>query len=101
MSERDIQVAIQMAASEDGHRLLRNNVGMLPDRNGRMVRYGLGTGSSDLIGWDSSGRFLAIEVKRPGQRATADQSLFLAAVRTAGGLAGVAHSVTEARAIWS
>lgn len=101
MSERDIQAQIQLAATQDGHRLLRNNVGALEDRNGRLVRYGLGTGSSDLIGWTRTGRFLAIEVKAPHGKPTDQQRLFIAAVQDAGGLAGIAHSVEEARAIWS
>jgi hypothetical protein len=99
MNERDIQVAIQLEASKAGHRLMRNNVGMLRDINGTPVRFGLGIGSSDLIGWTSSGAFLAIEVKYK-TAATEAQLAFIAAVLAAGGKAGIAHNIDEARAIW-
>ena len=99
MSERDIQQAILLAASADGHRLFRNNSGSLQDRNGRWVSFGLCVGSSDLIGFSATGRFLAIEVKDKG-KPTAEQLAFIAMVRRHDGLAGVAHSVAEARAIW-
>lgn len=44
------------------------------------------------------GRFLAIETKRPGQKPTAAQLRFLGMVQEAGGLALVAHDVTEVEA---
>ncbi len=104
MSEGDIQRAIQIAATTDGHRLLRNNNGALNDATGRLVRYGLGTGTSDLIGWTADGRFLAIECKSPGAYTSPDrlaaQQRFIDAVNAAGGRAGFATSVAEARAIW-
>lgn len=99
MSESTIMRSIQIAASNEGHRLFRNTVGVLQDRNGKYVRYGLCPGSSDLIGWRADGRFLAIEVKA-NTKATDEQVAFIDAVRAAGGLAGIAHSVDEARKIW-
>mgnify|MGYP001557917179 CR=1 FL=1 len=88
-------------------RLFRNNVGALTDINGRLIRYGLFRGSSDLVGWRTmSGcgcaRFLAIEVKAPGPRpttATPEQVNFLSVVRASGGLAGIARSIEEAESI--
>lgn len=97
-------------------RLWRNNVGVLTDRTGRPVAYGLGSeggrampGTSDAIGLhtititpDMVGRqvavFVAIEVKDLGQLTTA-QRAFLLAVQRAGGIAGVARSVDDARRI--
>jgi penicillin-binding protein-related factor A (putative recombinase) len=62
------------------------------------TRYGLCKGSSDLIGIHK-GRFLAIEVKRPGAKATPQQLLFLTLVQKYGGISGIATSVEEAEAI--
>jgi len=42
------------------------------------------------------GRFLAIEVKRPGGRTTELQEVWLARIRAAGGIAFVARSAYEA-----
>lgn len=97
-TEKTIQNEIMLAvgASPRG-RVWRNNTGMLPDRFGAMVRYGLCVGSSDLIGiWD--GRFLAVEVKKPGKKASKEQEAFLGIVRKFGGIAFVAHSAAEAMA---
>ncbi len=97
-------------------RLWRNNVGMLRDRNGRPVAFGLGSwggevvsGPSDVIGHhtititpDMVGRqvavFVAIEAKDLGQLKP-KQRAFLLAVHRAGGLAGVARSTDDARRI--
>src|SRR3989304_190556 len=86
----------------------------MPGEKGRsrLVRFGGMKGMSDLIGWrmitvtmiarDQSswpGRYavwVALEVKRPGQDATAEQQAFLDAGRVAGGLAAVVHSAAEA-----
>jgi hypothetical protein len=62
---------------------------------GRFVRFAGAKGLSDIIGLvPPSGRLLAVEVKRPGGRLTADQRGFLDAVAAAGGLALV---ITDAR----
>lgn len=92
-----------------GLRLFRNNVGVLRDREGRAVRFGLHPGSSDLIGWrtvtvtpDMIGQrvavFTALEVKAPGgtHKVTAEQRQFLDIVEAAGGIAGVARSPSQA-----
>lgn len=95
--------SIMRECSHGTVRLFRNNVGKLPDVQGRWVNYGLGVGSSDLIGInmqpDGVGRFVAIEVKVPGKNATKEQQSFLDMVRSLGGQAGVAHNVEEAVAI--
>ena len=43
------------------------------------------------------GQFIAIEVKRPGQKPTLDQQAFLAAVKANGGIAFVATSIDDVR----
>ena len=112
MSARSDESAIQQAIrllSRGPVRLFRNNTGALKDQTGRLVRYGLCTGSSDLLGFrsleitpDMVGTtvavFTAIEVKDRG-RATPEQQAFIAMVQAAGGLAGVARSVDDARSI--
>lgn len=107
--ELAVQNHIRLALGGGAARLFRNNTGALKDASGRLVRYGLCTGSSDLIGWrtititpDMVGQklalFTAIEVKDRG-RPTSPQLRFIEQVQRAGGLAGVARSVAEAQAI--
>ena len=98
-SEAAISNAIRMEASRKGMRLFRNNVGQLLDDRGVPVRYGLANDSpalnkalksSDLIGWDATGRFLSVEVKAEGWRFTGTarelaQERWLQMVTAAGG----------------
>lgn len=99
----------------------RNNSGALKDATGRLVRYGLGDGSADLIGCvsvalyariihpfpDGSGYsiesrkvrvgvYVAIEMKRPGKTATPEQRAWLDLYASRGAITGVAHSAEEA-----
>lgn len=89
--------------------LWRNNNGAMVDKDGRLVRYGLGNDSksisevlksSDLIGLTGDGRFLAVEVKAPGWRYTATsrevaQARFLRRVIEHGGIGIFATSVAD------
>ena len=110
MAEAHIQQAIRLELSRGPVRLWRNNTGALRDQNGRMVTFGLCPGSADLIGYrqvtitpemvgQTLAVFCAIEVKAPGGRATQEQLRFLQHVQDAGGRAGIAYSVDEARAV--
>lgn len=107
--ELAVQNTIRLAVGRGATRLFRNNTGALKDPSGRLVRYGLCKGSSDLIGYrtititpDMVGQqvavFAAIEVKDRGAP-TPEQLQFIAQVQAAGGLAGVARSVADAQAI--
>jgi hypothetical protein len=107
-SEAAAQAAIREAAAYIGITLFRNNSGVLPNPNGRPVRFGLANDepnlnarvkSSDLIGWhEPSGRFVSIEVKAPGWRGPrTDREL--AQQRRAGGIAGFATCVGDLYAI--
>lgn len=89
-SEAWAQSAIRLEASRKGVYLWRNNVGVLEDRTGRPVRYGLANDSktlnetmksADLIGirpmvielhhvGHTLGRFVSREVKEPGWQYT-------------------------------
>jgi hypothetical protein len=73
----------------------RNETGMTRHENG-FVRYGLCPGSADVIGVGPGGRFLALEVKKPGGRLTEKQQQFLDLVRRYGGIAGSVTSADEA-----
>ncbi len=92
-------------------RLWRNSVGRLQDRFGRWITYGLGVGSSDLIGYhvrlitpEMVGQkvavFTAIEVKKPGRDTThADhlrrQQAWIDAVVVDGGIGRIVRSEEE------
>lgn len=108
-AETTLQQQIRLAlGTRSDLRLFRNQVGQLPDpRTGRPVQFGLARGSADLIGWrtvvvtpDMVGQrlavFTSIEVKTPTGRLTPAQHNWQAAVRSAGGIAGVARSVKDA-----
>jgi hypothetical protein len=95
-TEKEIQNGIRVALSNAGAIVWRNNVGLTgEDPTGRRTRYGLCVGSSDLIGI-YRGKFLAVEVKRPGGKATREQLYFLDIIRRNGGIAGIVHSAEEA-----
>lgn len=81
-----------LAATASGARVWRNNVGIYQTADtARTVRCGLCPGSADLIGLTASGRFLAIECKRPrGGRVSAEQRRWLDLVTSMGGIAVVA-----------
>ena len=107
--EHVVQNQIRLALSNGPVRLFRNNTGALRDQSGRLVRFGLCKGSSDLIGWTSIeiteemvgekvAVFTAIEIKDKG-KATDDQLRFIQRVNEAGGLAGIARCVASATRI--
>ena len=110
-SERDIQAQILLALSHGPTRLLRVNAGVawqgtVIERTAhRLVLarpYAIrlaAPGVPDLIGWTEGGRFVAVEVKGPRGRVTDEQAAFIDLVRRSGGLAGVARSVADARAV--
>lgn len=79
-SESNVQARVRLEAARKGVRLFRNNSGVLEDRNGRPVRFGLGNDSAaanellkspDLVGWrrtvitqDMVGTVVAVVVLR-------------------------------------
>jgi hypothetical protein len=105
MTESLLQSGIRNAlALVSDLRLYRNNSGM-SIRGGhkrRAIRYGLfnalfPTGSSDLVGiLKPSGRFIALEVKRPGQKLKPEQEAWLADAREFGAFAAVVDSIESA-----
>lgn len=98
MSEKESELMrkIQVAVSEAGGRVFRNNSGYAELAHGRWLKYGVGNpGGSDLIGWTSEGKFLAIEVKSKKGILTEQQSNFINEVNRSGGIAFMARSVEE------
>ena len=100
--------SIRLALGQSpGVKMFRQNVGAYKDpHSGRVIRYGLATGSADLIGWQSVlitqdmvgqrfARFVSVEVKAPKGRLTPEQETWRAAVLKAGGIAVVARSVED------
>jgi hypothetical protein len=118
VTERDIQNDILRECSRGGVRLLRVNAGLayqgriLEQTPARLVLspwYPIklaAEGVSDLIGWSTVNEqsvariaiFTAIEVKDRGKPSDV-QLAFIDTVRRAGGRAGVARSVEEAKLI--
>ena len=110
--ETVLQNAIRLALSAEcpDSVMFRNHCGALRSSDGRMVQFGLHPGSPDLVGWRSieitpdmvghrAAIFTGIEIKTLTGRIRADQLLFLDRLRCAGGIVGVARSVTEAVSI--
>lgn len=101
--ERDIQAEIMLALGRK-YRLWRSNSGKwrVVDkpcaRCAQRARWieGAPTGCADLVGIGPNGRFLGVEVKRPGETQSDEQINFEAMVRTHGGIYVVAHSRDEA-----
>jgi hypothetical protein len=107
MLERDIQRACLDYLSYRGIFAWRNNnVGICDPRTGAFRFHGL-RGVSDILGIFPQtvdtvghgrqifGNFLAIEVKQPGKKPTADQQAFLDAISQRGGIGICVHSVEE------
>ena len=127
MSEHTTQQRILLACGSGNVRLWRNNVGtgwagqatkvtpgnlravsqaLRPGdvviRQGRLLHAGLCVGSSDLIGYRVVNRvaqFVALEVKSPTGRPTAQQTQFLEHIQAAGGCAGIVRSVDDAQTV--
>lgn len=73
-SEADTQQRVRVCASEQGWSLWRNNSGVLKDKYGTPIRFGLGNDSpninkvfksSDLVGVGPNGKMFVVECKKP------------------------------------
>ncbi len=87
---RQNQGALHMPEEEGHYGPTRHRWG----RKERVIRFAHVDGISDIIGV-YRGRFLAIEVKRKGNKPTDDQRAFLERVDKEGGIAIVAYSVDD------
>jgi hypothetical protein len=89
--EKSVEIQIRVALATEGVMVMKHHV------DNRAARTGLGLGVADLICVvPPYGRFLGIEVKRPGQKPRTAQRRWLDVVRRFGGVTGVATSVEEA-----
>lgn len=121
MREIEFMKNLQVKLSKLGIRLFRNNTGLAYQgsrvtpigssgdiilSDARVVHMGLCKGSSDLIGWKtikitpdmvgtSVAVFTAIETKSKNGRATPEQTNFIAAVTSSGGIAFIAKPDTD------
>lgn len=106
MIESKILKECLLKATQLGRRLFRNQVGQYKLEDGRVLRSGLGVGTSDLIGWtpvtitpEMVGKtvavFTAVECKAPKGRVTTEQAQFIKVVQQAGGIAGVARCAED------
>src|SRR6185437_13316823 len=96
--EAEVQKSCLKVLEAFGVLAWRSNTGAfrVPGKGGRqrLMRAGLGNGSADIVGIlpgycsvSRSGRFFALEVKRPGGRPTPGQIAWLQGVNQVGGLA--------------
>ncbi|HEY3789600.1 MAG TPA: hypothetical protein VGL71_12140, partial [Urbifossiella sp.] len=98
--EREIQRSIIAFLESRGAVVIRANSGMLPRADGgRMRCVSCSAGSvSDVLAC-YHGRFLAVEVKRPGKVPSEGQAAFLAAVERSGGIGIVATGIGDVEAV--
>ena len=125
MLEDEVQQYVRIEAAKYECNLLRNNTGVLEDKTGRPVRYGLANESSkqnenfkssDLIGIASIiitpqmvgqriAVFTAVEVKKEGwtfnprDKREVAQLAFINWVKKLGGFAGFAQSIQDLKKI--
>lgn len=122
MKETKIQKRIAIALAKEGCRIWVNDNGLCYQgkvtrmgdgaviKGCKAIKYGLGTGTSDLIGFtpveitqEMVGQtlpiFTAIEVKTAKGRASAPQVKFIETISEHKGIAGIARSVEEAKEI--
>ena len=94
--ERDVQEAVLTLCKmhQKISWLARMNTGATKIGE-RFIRFGF-PGLSDIIGQTLDGRFVAIEVKREGEKPTEEQQAFLQMVAQHNGIAGCAHTAQEA-----
>jgi hypothetical protein len=95
MLENDIQRTILDYLSYRGVFHYRNNTSGIYIAKSQSYRPSHSKGASDIIGCTKEGRFLAIEVKKPGGKATPEQKEFIEKVNASGGLAFIAYSVED------
>jgi hypothetical protein len=105
-NEKQIQDDVRLHVASKGATTWRNNVGVATTANGAVIRYGLCTGSADLIGitplritpemvGHTVGVFTAIEVKTPTGRPTKEQVNFIEHVQSQGGLASICREPSD------
>lgn len=95
-SEHDIQQSILKYLKKRNLFCWRNNSGVTVIQH-RFIRFGA-KGAPDILGILPDGRFLGIEVKKPGGALRPEQATFLENINKSNGLAFVARSVDDVKA---
>lgn len=96
--EKEVMVACLSLLEWNGIVAWRNNVGRLPTADGkRWVQFGK-VGLPDILGCLPGGKFLAVEVKRPGGAKRSRQIDFVNSVKSLGGMALFVESAEELEA---
>ena len=107
--EKDVLKAIKQYLELAGCLVVRVNSGGIKAEHGgkkRFFRFNSETGCADLLccvttskerGWHKQGEFLALEVKKPGGKATPEQKAFGERVALAGGTWACVSSIPEVR----
>ena len=96
-SESSIQYKIRKRLGQMDDLVIWRNESGVAQHGKRYVRYGLCKGSSDVIGiLKPHGRFIAIEIKKPGGRIRPEQVLFVELINSMGGYAEIVDSVIGA-----
>lgn len=90
--EKDIQSAVLQYLKIKGYFVWKQNNTGIRKPNGSYIPSQM-LGVADIIGVGPKGRFVAVEVKRPGGKLSLHQERFLMEVREKGGLAVVVQSV--------
>jgi len=113
MSETDV-LRPTLLLSRGGVRLWRNNNGVLQDKFGNFIQFGLAPGSADCIGFKSIliteemigkriAQFVSIETKSPtgktNKKRLETQTNWRNMVIEHGGIAGFSRSVEESKAL--
>ena len=96
MNENDLQKLLACKFSSMNYgRLWVNDNGLGFRKTGQGFKYGLGPGSSDLIGFtliEGKPIFTAFEVKMPKGYATKEQKSYIRMVQEQGGIAGIVRN---------
>lgn len=94
--EQDIQRAILDYLRIKKYVVFKHHSTGFTVRNGKAVTFRYSEkGISDIIACSVQGRFVAIEVKKPGGKASEDQLDFLKRVRANGGIGILAYSLDD------
>lgn len=96
--EKDIQDAILTHLRRIGWVAIRHNSGAMrvgTGKDARFVRFNDAAGHSDISGIAPGGRAYFIEVKRPGEKPTHRQAIFLETMARHGAHIAVIHSMDE------
>lgn len=98
VTEGDVRRDIEIALNRQGLVRVFLNAQYSGPARGGYTRAGLGTGTADLVGYVlGSGRFFALEVKKPQRSKTSDeQEAWLAQTNREGGYAAIARTPEEA-----